>query len=447
MTSWFLRASSLRASALAIIVLLAAAPVLAQLKATLVASGFDRPVGFVQNPADPTMQVVVEQGGRVRVLKNGEVAAGDFLDLRADVVSGGEQGLLGLAVAPDYATSGRVFVCFTNRAGHSVIARFTRAAADPLRLDPASRFDFLWPGGERVIRQPFANHNGGHLAFGPDGFLYAGFGDGGSGDDPLGNAQNPRTLLGKLLRLDVAVSAGDPEGYDVPASNPFAGRQDVLGEIWAIGLRNPWRWNFDDPRYGGTGALVIADVGQDMWEEVDYAPASAGGRNYGWRNREGAHANVTTLPPFSTPLVEPIFEYSHNTGHSITGGFVYRGRGLGDAYRGRYFFGDFVTSRIWSVALAIDPVTREATAGSLVDHTGDLGAASVSPSSFGVDAAGELYLVSYTGAIYRIEPIAPVSGGSPPAEPDGNTSKRHATGETHGFAVPRPLAPASPSVQ
>jgi glucose/arabinose dehydrogenase len=408
-----------------------AAPARAQLKATAVVTGLDRPVAFVQSPADPTLQVVVEQSGRVRVIKDG-VLAGDFLDLTAETAASGERGLLGFAFAPDYAASGRVFASFTNRAGDSVIARFRHSASDPLRADPATRFDFVWPGGSYVIAQPFSNHNGGNSAFGPDGFLYLGLGDGGSGDDPFNNAQNPQSLLGKMLRIDVAVPDSDPEGYDVPASNPFAARPGVLPEIWALGLRNPWRWSFDDPKRGGTGALVIGDVGQSAFEEIDYEPPGTGGRNYGWRNREAAHAHVGTLPPFSQPLVDPIFEYGRSVGQSITGGVVYRGPALGAAFKGRYFFADFVSSRVWSLELTIDGTTREATAGTLVEHTAELGTAAASPASFGVDAVGDLYLVSYAGTVYKLT----LTSGPPPDAPISGT-KRKARGEIIGTAGSR----------
>lgn len=405
------------------------APAAPSLTATRIVDGLDRPVAFVQNPADATMQVIVEQSGRIRVLKDGALAAADFLDLREQVAAAGEQGLLGAAFAPDYAASGRVFVYFTNRAGDSVVARFRRSAADPLRADAASRFDLRWPDGERVIRQPYTNHNGGQLAFGPDGFLYVGLGDGGSGNDPLNNAQNPMSLLGKMLRIDVSVPDSDPEGYDVPSSNPFAGQAGVRGEIWALGLRNPWRWSFDDPRLGGTGALLLGDVGQERWEEIDYQPPGTGGRNYGWRNREGAHDNVTSAAPMLAPLVEPLFEYAHGTGRTVIGGYVYRGKALGTGMRGRYLFADFVTSRVWSIAVTFDPRTNEATASDLVEHTAELGSAAVSPSSFGADASGELYLVSYNGSIARL--------GSTAGPAADRGSGRRATGETHGFAVPR----------
>ena len=434
---------------LALIVALAA-PAGAQLRATLVASGFDSPTGFIQHPADPAVQLVLEQDGRIRLLRNGVTDATDFLDLRDVVGSGGERGLLGLAFSPDYATSGRVFVSFTDRSGHSVLSRFTRRSGDPLRPDPDSRFDLVWPDGQRFITQPFSNHNGGNIAFGPDGFLYLGLGDGGSGNDPGHLAQDPRALLGKMLRLDVSVPTGHSRGYTVPASNPFAGRSDVLGEIWAFGLRNPWRWSFDDPRLGGTGALVIADVGQGAWEEIDYEPAGAGGRNYGWRNREGAHPNVTSQPPFFEPLRDPVFEYSRDDGRSITGGFVYRGSGLGAAFAGRYFFADFIRSRVWSIGLQVDPNTREAAATSPVEHTAELGSAATTPSSFGVDAAGELYLVSYEGAIYRIESTVsppPVPEPDPPPSPSspGTGTQRRRTGPSIGTAQPRP--PGSPVIR
>ena len=377
----------------------------AQLRADLVVSGLAQPVALVQDPSQPNVQLIVEQGGRVRVLQGGVLLADDFLDLRGQVLFSGERGLLGLAFAPDYATSGRVFLNFVNLSGNTVIARFRRAAGSTIRADPASRFDLVWGDGNAFITQPFTNHKGGNLVFGPDGCLYIGMGDGGSGDDPGHRAQNPLTLLGKILRVDVSVSDSNPRGYVVPANNPFVGNPSVLPEIWAFGVRNPWRFSFDDPSRGGTGALVIADVGEDAWEEVDYEPAGRGGRNYGWRNREGTHDHVTTLPPYYTPLTDPIFEYPHPTGDSITGGYVYRGTALGPPYNGRYFFGDFVSGRIWSLGLDVNPGSGEATAFELLEHTSELGAAAANPSSFGVDAGGELYVLSYVaGTISRIVP-------------------------------------------
>ena len=389
------------ATALALLALQSAGHAQTGLRARVYASGFNLPVAIVQDPTNPFVQLVVEQAGRVRVVRAGAHLTTDFLDLRAAVRSGGERGLLGLALAPDYASSGRFFVNFTNAAGHTVIARFRRSS-DPLIADAASRFD-LRIGGAPVITQPFSNHNGGHLAFGPDGYLYIGLGDGGSGDDPDHRSQDPRELLGKMLRIDVNVPDTDVSGYRVPPDNPFlsSGPKGTRPEIWSFGLRNPWRYTFDDPARGGTGALVIGDVGQNRWEEIDYEPVRRGGRNYGWRNREGLHSNVTDLPPAFQPLVDPIFEYGHATGGSVTGGYVYRGAALGDAFRGRYVFADFVAGRIWSVALSID-TGGDARASDLRDHTLELGSPG-SISSFGVDAEGELYMVSYSsGTVLRV---------------------------------------------
>jgi glucose/arabinose dehydrogenase len=382
-----------------------AATASAQLASRVYASGFLAPVAFVQDPADRSVQFVVEQNGTIRAMRNGAPLPAAFLDLTRAVAAGGERGLLGLAFAPD-ASSGRFWVNFTNPAGDTVVARFRRSA-DPLIADADSRFDLRWngAGGAAVIAQPFANHNGGNLAFGPDGFLYIGLGDGGSGNDPAHRAQNPAELLGKMLRIDVNVPDGHPTGYQIPADNPFVrgGPAGVRAEIWAFGLRNPWRYSFDDPRRGGTGALLIADVGQDRWEEVDYEPANRGGRNYGWRNREGAHTNVTSQPPAFLPLIDPIHEYDHSTGPSITGGFVYRGRALGTAFQGRYFFAD-LSGRVWSLALSIDGA-GEARAAGLTEHTAELGGPTRlgNISSFGVDSDGELYIVSYSnGTILKI---------------------------------------------
>jgi glucose/arabinose dehydrogenase len=241
--------------------------------------------------------------------------------------------------------------------------------------------------------------------FGPDGFLYIGMGDGGSGDDPQNRAQNPNELLGKMLRIDVNVPDADPVGYRIPSDNPFVGGQPVAArqEIWAFGVRNPWRFSFDDPARGGNGALVIADVGQNRHEEIDYEPRGHGGRNYGWRIREGMHNEVTTQPAAYLPLTEPIFEYDHSVGQSITGGFVYRGKALGAEYQGRYFFADFVQGRVWSLALTIVE-NGEASASDLREHTSALGGSALGAvSSFGLDADGELLLVRYaSGTISRI---------------------------------------------
>jgi glucose/arabinose dehydrogenase len=377
-------------------------PAFAQLRRVPYVTGLTQPVAFVQDPSNSSVQYVVQQNGLVRVVLNGALQTTPFVDLRTSISAGGERGLLGLAFPSDYTISGRFYVDFTNTSGDIVVARFKRSSGNPLVADPASRFDIRWSTGERVIRHPqFSNHNGGTLQFGPDGYLYVAVGDGGSGNDPNHNAQNMASLLGKMLRIDVSVADSDQAGRAIPPDNPFP--SGAAPEIWDIGLRNPWKYSFDDPSRGGTGALVIGDVGQNAWEELDYEPPARGGNNYGWRNREGAHDNVTTLPPAFLPLVDPTYEYSHAVGACVTAGYVYRGTALGAAFRGRYVFADFVAGKIWSLALTIDPGTGRATASNLRDHSADLAPGNV--SSFGVDAAGELYFADYTnGAIVRIDP-------------------------------------------
>ncbi len=388
----------------------------AQVRAAVVVQGLSLPVGFVQDPGDPRVQFVVEQAGRIRVLRDGVLLATPFIDLSASIASGGERGLLGLALPPD-ASSNRFFVNFTNRSGDTVVARFRRSAASRLVADVSSRLDLQWSSGERVIRQPFANHNGGNLAFGPDGYLYVGLGDGGSGNDPGNRAQDGSTLLGKMLRIDVGVTDEDEKGFRVPPDNPFLGGRPVpaLPETWAFGLRNPWRYSFDDPARGGTGALVVGDVGQNAFEEIDYEPRGRGGRNYGWRVREGSHPNIASPPPAFGPVTDPILDYGRGTGVSVIGGVVYRGPGLGPAFAGRYFYADLV-GRVWSVGLAVDDVTGEAKVVDRVEHTGELGGqAALRPiTSFGVDADGEVHIVTYSpGRVLKLVPADRDGDGLP----------------------------------
>ena len=406
---------------LAIIVLLSASTAAAQLSSQLVVSGLSAPVAVVQDPAQSNVQFIVEQAGRIRVVRNGQLESFNFLDLTSLVLSGGERGLLGLAFAPDYATSRRFFVNYTRKPdGHTVIARYRRSPVDPLRADPLSAFPLQWPDGNAFIAQPFANHNGGDLQFGSDGFLYIPLGDGGDGNDPAHRAQNPSELLGKILRIDVGVPDADFEGYDIPPDNPFTQQPDFRREIWAFGLRNPFRVSVDAIARGGSGALLIADVGQNTWEEVNYEPFGAGGRNYGWRNREGAHNNDVREPPAFTPLVDPIVEYSHAEGNVITGGVVYRGTGLGVGFFGRYVFADFGAQRIWSVGLVIDPVTREARAGQMVEHTAALGGAATigNVSAFGIGGNCEVYFLNWSAG--QLRRIVNASGPAPgcPTSPD-----------------------------
>jgi hypothetical protein len=291
-----------------VVLLLCARPVSAQLQASVYASGFSSPVAFVQDPSDATVHYVVEQAGLIRVIRNRVVQSTPFLSVAHLIVSGGEQGLLGLAFPPNYGASGRFYVSFTRAPdGQTVVARFKRSS-NPLVADPASYFPLVWsadpdPGEvdsvpQPFIPQPFANHNGGTIAFGPDGFLYVARGDGGSANDPQNNAQNTTELLGKILRIDVNVSESHARGFVVPAGNAGLPRP----EIWSIGLRNPWKFTFDDPSRGGTGAMLIGDVGQGAIEEIDYEPAGRSGRNYGWRNYEGTRSNITTPSPVSAPI-------------------------------------------------------------------------------------------------------------------------------------------------
>jgi glucose/arabinose dehydrogenase len=423
----------------------------AQLSAVRMASGFTMPVAMVAVPGMTSTFFVVEQGGRIRVVQNGTVLPTDFLNLTGITVASGEQGLLGLALAPDYISSGRFWVNFTDTSGNTVVARFKRSASNALVADMSTRFDLVWPDGHAFITQPFANHNGGNLMFGPDGFMYMGMGDGGSGDDPFNNAQNPMSLLGKMLRIDVNVPDTDPRGYKIPATNPFLGMPAYFPEIWDIGMRNPWRWSFDDPNRGGTGALVIGDVGQNLFEEVDYEPAGQGGKNYGWRVREGFHDHILSPPPTFLPLTDPIWEYTHADGQNITGGYVYRGSVL-TGYQGRYFFADFGFSRVWSIALTINPVTHEAVASDLIEHTATLGAGAGVVSSFAVDLNGELYTLNYsTGEVYQIT-LAP--GAVPPAPPpafsgcttpDPFTALGGGTCVNGGWFPPNEAPPPAPS--
>jgi glucose/arabinose dehydrogenase len=378
----------------------------AQLRTQLVATGLSNPVAFVMDPADHSTFYVVEQRGTIRTVRNNTVSQGFFLDLRSQISAGGERGLLGLAFPPNANETRRLFVTLTNPDGHFVVARFTRTASGSVDID--SRFDLVWPDGRRYIEHPFSNHNGGHLAFGPDGYLYIGMGDGGSSGDPFNNAQNSNSLLGKMLRIDVNVPDEDRRGYRVPEDNPFVDRQPIaaLTEIWAFGLRNPWRYSFDDWTHGGTGALVIADVGQNAHEEVNWEPAGAGGRNYGWRLREGRFPYDTRTSAAFEPLSEPIHDYPRSDGMSITGGYVYRGSALDPMFNGRYFFADYVAGRVYTIGLSLDE-RQEARAVDLLEVTDLLGGSSELGliSSFGVDADAELYLVSYSrGRILKIIP-------------------------------------------
>jgi glucose/arabinose dehydrogenase len=346
------------------------------LKLTLVVDGLSSPL-LVTSPPDDERLFVVEQAGRIKVLVGGQVAAAPFLDISASVSAGGERGLLGLAFHPQYASNGRFWLNYTDTGGNTVVAEYRRSAQDPNLAEPQPEKVLF------TVQQPFANHNGGMLAFGPDGMLYVGLGDGGSGGDPGGNAQNLQTALGKLLRVDV-------DGYPTPAGGNVAGGD---GHIWDWGLRNPWRFSFDR----ATGDLYIADVGQGQREEVNVEPAGQGHRNYGWNVMEGTACYSPSSGCSTEGLTLPVAEYSHDDGCSITGGYVYRGSAI-PCLQGRYLYSDYCSGRVWSFVYESGAAARAA------ELTADLDPDSTllqSITSFGEDAAGELYIVSAAGRVYR----------------------------------------------
>lgn len=343
-----------------------------------VAGGFRQPT-FVTHAGDGSGRLfVLEQAGLIRILSGGSALPEPFLDIRSLVRSGGEQGLLGLAFHPRYTENGRFFVYYTATNSDNTVAEY-RVSGDPNRADPATaRVLYAVPD--------FApNHNGGMLAFGPDGYLYVGHGDGGGGGDPQRTAQNFQSLLGKILRIDVD-GAGP---YAIPPDNPFAGRADARGEIWAYGLRNPWRFSFDR----ATGDLWIADVGQNQLEEIDFQPAGGrGGQNYGWSIMEGNQCFRPTTGCDQSSLVQPVAVYGRDQGISVTGGYVYRGAAY-PVMAGGYFYADYGSGRIWSLY-------RD---GSGAWRPTEMLKQDARASSFGEDEAGELYLVGLdTGAIYRL---------------------------------------------
>jgi len=343
------------------------------------------PITSITNAGDGRLFLTIRTG-RIVVLENGTARSQPFLDIHDKTTTEGERGLLSTAFHPQYAENGFFFVNYTNLQGDTVIARYQVSASDPDRADPASGRILL------TIEQPFSNHNGGQLQFGPDGYLYIGMGDGGSAFDPQCRAQKPDTLLGKMLRIDVDQNVAVPPYYGIPASNPFRGSGAPPDEVWASGLRNPWRFSFDRQ----TGDLWIGDVGQGRREEIDFQPASSrGGENYGWKVMEGTLCSSDDSCPSSTPVcgsnayTSPVLEYSHDNACSVTGGYVYRGSRL-PQLRGSYVFGDLCSGVIWAAARSGNGFTVRTVSGQVQQLT-----------TFGEDNAGELYAANLQGQLYR----------------------------------------------
>ena len=368
-----------------------------------IANGFTKPVYVCQPPGDNDRLFVLEQKGIIKIIKNGKTVRKPYADLRNrihnPITPGDERGLLGLAFHANYQNNGFVYINYSDKNDHTIVSRF-RIASDPDRLDTKSEKVLI------KLKQPFSNHNGGHMEFGPDGYLYISVGDGGKWGDPYNNAQNLENLFGKILRIDV--DTGDP--YAIPDDNPFINNEDAKSEIWLYGLRNVWRFSFDRE----TGDMYLGDVGQDLWEEIDFVVADkAGGQNFGWRVMEGNHCY--NPPEDCEPTgVLPIFEYPNDAnymkiltgmdepnvdGCSVTGGYVYRGSAI-PGFQGTYIFADYCSGNIWTfkekngIATEFQNRTEEINLGG-GEFTNYI-------SSFGEDNNGELYIVDYNGIIFKL---------------------------------------------
>ena len=358
-------------------------PAAGSVKLTEIASGFHRPV-YVTHAGDESNRLfLLEQSGKIWILNDGARSAQPFLDISRIISQSAlgtgftEQGLLGLAFHPEYGGNGTFFVNFTDRSGDTVVARYQVSESNPFLADVNN--------AQVIFRlaQPYSNHNGGHIDFGPDGYLYIALGDGGWANDPLGAGQNRGLLLGTILRIDVDGALP----YVVPPDNPFVDDPNSHDEIWAYGLRNVWRFSFDRL----TGDMYFADVGQNQWEEINFQPAdSPGGENYGWNVWEGNHIFAGGNAPNHVP---PIFEYTRSMGCSVTGGYIYRGVAVREL-QAAYIFGDYCSGRIWATWRDLDMNWQ----AQQIMNT------DLAISSFGVDEAGELYVIDYAGSLYRFDP-------------------------------------------
>ncbi len=373
------------------------------LSSVLVADGFTKPVYVCQPPGESNRLFVLEQKGLIIIIKNGQKIRTPFVDLRDrihhPVIPGDERGLLGMAFHPDYPSNGFVYLNYIDKEDYTTVSQWTLSRY-PDQLDKSSEKVLL------KIKQPFSNHNGGHMVFGPKGYLYISLGDGGKWGDPFNHAQQLNNLFGKILRIDI----NNSEPYSIPNDNPFVDNKEALGEIWMYGLRNPWRFSFDRK----TGDIYIGDVGQDMWEEIDFVSAEdAGGQNFGWHIMEGNHC-YNPKKDCDTTGVLPIFEYPNDAnymkvltgfgetnvdGCSVTGGVVYRGKELPEFW-GTYFFADYCSGNIWTFKEVNGQATDFKNRSDEINLGG--GRFTTYISSFGEDNAGELYFVDYNGAVYKM---------------------------------------------
>ena len=371
--------------------------------AVVVARGFNAPMLYLAAPGDATKGYVVERDGRLKLLVNNVVQPSLVLDITSTVITSGECGLLGMAFDPNYRSNKFVYLHYN--AGSPIetrIVRYTMNAGGTTLSSPFPIFSFQQP--------PTTNHKGGAINFGADGMLYIMTGDGGGGNDPNNFAQTPTSFLGKILRIDVTgddFPTDSSQNYAIPPSNPWVGVAGVNPEIWAFGMRNPFRWTVDPV----TGGLLIADVGQDAFEEVDYEPAGHSHRNYGWNMREALHASGNAGPAFFTPLTEPFLEYGHAIGETVIGGFIYRGSALDASFKGRYFFADYTIPKIFSIPFSFSGVeANPVSSSSMSNHTStinaSLGADAISgPVSVTPDATGEIMICDLNnGTLIKLIP-------------------------------------------